>query len=97
MQTPLRMLDMECRTAVPPERVRRAEQRATIGPDIWWPFGCQEGETSSAVVLLEAALRTYEEVLGLRHPGVTALTRRAELLFETLEPQQREQVMAPTF
>ncbi len=52
------------------------------------------GETASAVVLLEAAVREFEDVLGLRHPGIVALSRRAEQLFETLPPDAREKVRA---
>ena len=42
------------------------------------------GNTASAVALLEAAVREHEQGLGLRHRGVTALTRRAEEWFEEL-------------
>jgi hypothetical protein len=44
------------------------------------------GNTASAVALLEAAVREHEQGLGLRHRGVTALTRRAEEWFEELPP-----------
>ena len=52
------------------------------------------GNTASAVVLLEAAVREFEDVLGLRHPGIVALSRRAEQLFEALPPEAREKVRA---
>ena len=52
------------------------------------------GKTASAVILLEAAIREFEEVLGLRHPGIVALSRRAEQLFETLPPEARAKVPA---
>ena len=52
------------------------------------------GMTASAVILLEAAIREFEETLGLRHPGIVALSRRAEQLFETLPPDARAKVPA---
>ena len=48
----------------------------------------------SAVVLLEAAIRELEEALGLRHPGILALSKRAESMFEALNPEDRQQVTA---
>lgn len=50
------------------------------------------GETASAVVVLESAVRQYEDVLGIRHPGISTLSKRAEKLLENLESEQREQV-----
>ncbi len=50
------------------------------------------GTTASAVILLEAAIREFEETLGLRHPGIVALSRRAEQLFETLPSEARAKV-----
>ena len=50
------------------------------------------GESASAVVLLEAAVRQLEETLGLRHPGILALSKRAEAMFEALPPHVRQQV-----
>lgn len=50
------------------------------------------GESASAVVLLEAAVRELEETLGLRHPGILALSKRAEAMFEALPPDVRQQV-----
>jgi len=50
------------------------------------------GTTASAVILLEAAIREFEETLGLRHPGIVALSRRAEQLFETLASEARAKV-----
>ena len=53
--------------------------------------GCA-GETASAVVVLESAVRQYEDVLGVRHPGISTLSKKAEKLLTSLEPEQREQV-----
>ncbi|KAL3153047.1 hypothetical protein ABBQ38_012071 [Trebouxia sp. C0009 RCD-2024] len=50
------------------------------------------GETASAVVVLESAVRQYEDILGIRHPGISTLSKKAEKLLENLEPEQREQV-----
>lgn len=54
------------------------------------------GETASAVVLLEAAVRELEEMLGLRHPGILALSKRAEAMFEALPPDVRQQARCRT-
>ena len=64
------------RTGDLPENVLSCRYRAT-------------GNTASAVALLEAAVREHEQGLGLRHRGVTALTRRAEEWFEELPPSDR--------
>ncbi len=50
------------------------------------------GETASGVVVLESAVRQYEEVLGIRHPGISTLSKKAERLLSALEPEQREHV-----
>lgn len=50
------------------------------------------GETASAVVILESAVRQYEEILGIRHPGISTLSKKAEKLMENLESEEREQV-----
>ncbi|KAK9815884.1 hypothetical protein WJX72_011277 [[Myrmecia] bisecta] len=52
----------------------------------------QTGDPASAVILLEAAVREFEDTLGFRHPGITALSKRAEKLFDSLAPEQRQQV-----
>ena len=53
--------------------------------------GCA-GETASAVVVLESAVRQYEDILGIRHPGISTLSKKAEKLLTNLESEQREQV-----
>lgn len=50
------------------------------------------GETASAVIVLESAVRQYEDVLGIRHPGIATLSKKAEKLMINLESEQREQV-----
>ncbi|KAK9841191.1 hypothetical protein WJX74_001700 [Apatococcus lobatus] len=50
------------------------------------------GDAASGVILLEAAVRQFEETLGLRHPGITALSRRAEDLLSTLDATERQQI-----
>lgn len=50
------------------------------------------GETASAVVVLESAVRQYEDVLGIRHPGISTLSKKAEKLLASLDSEQREQV-----
>ena len=50
------------------------------------------GETPSGVIVLESAVRQYEDVLGIRHPGISTLSKKAEKLLSNLEPEQREQV-----
>ncbi|KAL0026873.1 hypothetical protein WJX77_008203 [Trebouxia sp. C0004] len=52
------------------------------------------GETPSGVIVLESAVRQYEDVLGIRHPGISTLSKKAEKLLSNLEPEQREQVAA---
>ena len=42
--------------------------------------------------LLEAAMREYEEVVGLKHPSVKACFRCAEQLLSNLPEDQREKV-----
>ena len=53
--------------------------------------GCA-GETASAVLILESAVRQYEDILGIRHPGISILSKKAEKLLANLESEQREQV-----
>lgn len=50
------------------------------------------GETASAVVVLESAVRQYEDILGIRHPGISTLSKKAEKLLTNLDSEQREQV-----
>ena len=50
------------------------------------------GETASGVIVLESGVRQYEDVLGIRHPGISTLSRKAEKLLSGLEAEQREQV-----
>ena len=50
------------------------------------------GETPSGVTVLESAVRQYEDVLGIRHPGISTLSKKAEKLLSTLEPEEREEV-----
>lgn len=52
------------------------------------------GETPSGVIVLESAVRRYEDVLGIRHPGISTLSKKAEKLLSHLEPEQREEVAA---
>lgn len=54
--------------------------------------GSCAGDKASAVVVLESAVRQYEDILGIRHPGITTLSKKAERLMEGLEPDQRSQV-----
>ena len=37
-------------------------------------------------------MRQYEDVLGIRHPGISTLSKKAEKLLSNLEPEQREGV-----
>lgn len=37
-------------------------------------------------------MRQYEDILGIRHPGISTLSKKAENLLSGLEPVQREQV-----
>lgn len=53
---------------------------------------CFAGETPSGVIVLESAVRQYEDVLGIRHPGISTLSKKAEKLLSNLEPEQREEV-----
>ena len=50
------------------------------------------GDTASAVILLEAAVREYEELLGMRQSDIVAATRRANSLFETLSDDDKAKV-----
>jgi uncharacterized coiled-coil protein SlyX len=52
------------------------------------------GDPASAAVLLEAALRRYEEAAGVRSQAARALTRRADAAAEALTPEQRSAVAA---
>ena len=42
--------------------------------------------------MLESAVRQYEDILGIRHPGISTLSKKAEKLLSNLEPEQREEV-----
>lgn len=44
------------------------------------------------MVVLESAVRQYEDILGIRHPGISTLSKKAEKLLTNLESEQREQV-----
>lgn len=55
-------------------------------------FFLRSGESASACALLEAAMREYEEVVGLKHPSVKACFRCAEQLLSNLPEDQREKV-----
>ena len=55
-------------------------------------LACCTGETASAVIVLESAVRQYEDILGVRHPGISTLSKKAENLLSGLEPERREQV-----
>ena len=59
--------------------------------------GVCAGDTASAVVVLESAVRQYEDILGIRHPGIATLSKKAERLMEGLEPDQRSQVTSHRF
>ena len=59
--------------------------------------GSCAGDTASAVVVLESAVRQYEDILGIRHPGIATLSKKAERLMEGLEPDQRSQVTSHRF
>ena len=50
------------------------------------------GDGASACLLLEAATREVEQALGLGHPGVRTASRRAESVFASLSPEERERV-----
>ena len=50
------------------------------------------GDTASAVILLEAAVKEYEELLGMRQSDIVAATRRANSLFETLSDDDKSKV-----
>ena len=55
-------------------------------------LACLVGDTASAVVLLEAAVKEYEDVLGMRQSDIVAATRRANSLFETLSDDDKTKV-----
>ena len=50
------------------------------------------GELLSSIVLLEAAVRAQEQVLGFRDPSISAASRKAENLLSALSGQERQQV-----
>eukprot|EP00891_Asterochloris_glomerata_P007283 jgi/Astpho2/7283/fgenesh1_pg.00113_%23_86_t len=50
------------------------------------------GEEASAVALLEASVKQYEESLGIRHRGIQTISQRAEQLFEVLPGDDRLKV-----
>ena len=50
------------------------------------------GEEASAVALLEASVKQYEESLGIRHRGIQTISQRAEQLFEVLSGDARLKV-----
>lgn len=47
------------------------------------------GDAASAVALLEASVRQFEERLGLRQVEVVNATKRANSLFETLDASDK--------
>lgn len=55
------------------------------------------GKAASACALLEAAMREYEEVVGLRHPAVLTAVRRVEKLLESMPASEREKVRSLSF
>lgn len=50
------------------------------------------GDLVSAIVLLEAAVRRYEDALSPSHSSVKAASQRAEQLLAALSHDQRQQV-----
>ena len=52
------------------------------------------GELLSSIVLLEAAVKAQEQVLGFRDPSISAASRKAENLLSALSGQERQQVAA---
>ncbi|KAI7840808.1 hypothetical protein COHA_005454 [Chlorella ohadii] len=52
----------------------------------------QQGDAVSAAILLEAALRRFEEAAGVRHPAVKATMRAADAALDTLSAEQRAAV-----
>ena len=50
------------------------------------------GDAISAVILLEAALRKYEEVAGLKSSAVKGAARQAEMLLDSLPPDDQSKV-----
>ncbi|GAB4817100.1 hypothetical protein N2152v2_004146 [Parachlorella kessleri] len=50
------------------------------------------GDPTSATVVLEAGLRKYDELLGVRHPAVSSALRRVEGLRSALTADQRSAV-----
>ena len=54
------------------------------------------GETVSGVIVLESAVRQYEDILGVRHPGISILSKKSERLMDKLTSDQREKVQLCT-
>ncbi|PRW44890.1 apoptotic chromatin condensation inducer in the nucleus-like isoform X1 [Chlorella sorokiniana] len=52
----------------------------------------RQGDAVSAAILLEAALRRFEEAAGVRHPSVKATMRAADAALDTLSAEQRAAV-----
>jgi hypothetical protein len=47
----------------------------------------------SGVALLEAVVKEYEETIGMAQPAIVAASKRASSLFQTLTPDEKEQVI----
>ena len=50
------------------------------------------GELLSSIILLEAAVKAQEQMLGFRDPSISAASRKAENLLSVLSGQERQQV-----
>ena len=50
------------------------------------------GELLSSSILLEAAVKAQEQMLGFRDPSISAASRKAENLLSVLSGQERQQV-----
>ena len=74
------------------EKVDVCDMHGTIHSNSTHSLHHATGETASGVIVLESAVRQYEEVLGIRHRGVVTLSKKAETLLAGLEPEKREQV-----
>ena len=53
------------------------------------------GELLSSIMLLEAAVKAQEQVLGFRDPSIRAASRKAENLLSALSGQERQLVGPP--
>jgi len=53
---------------------------------------CDAGQKASACALLEAAMRQYEEAIGLKSSAVTSAFRKAEQLLASLPDEDRQKV-----